>query len=121
MIVIALRFRLRPKISSYFDGGQPRSGISPTFWIGTAGGCVFFYALSVPDYNHREESKVAPISAKEFRVYAHGLNDNMVLYHNLWCQRLDLYYNLLYNFSFDILTVLRRKYFAILYVKSGQS
>ena len=70
VIVIASRFAFEPKILIDFDRGQPRSGISPTFWIGTAGGCVFFYALSVPDYNHREESKVAPISAKEFWVNA---------------------------------------------------
>ena len=48
-------------------------GISPTFWIGTAAGCVYFFALSIPDYNHREESKVAPISAKERSL------DNLVL------------------------------------------
>lgn len=44
-------------------------GICPTFWVGTASGTVCFFALTVPDYNNREESTVECIYAKMMQMH----------------------------------------------------
>lgn len=44
-------------------------GISPTFWVGTASGTVCFFALTVPDYNHRQENAVECIYAKMMQMH----------------------------------------------------
>jgi len=43
-------------------------GISPAFFIGTAGGSVAMYGLNVPDYSKRSERAVELLSGKELQL-----------------------------------------------------